>query len=138
MLQRLLDAAPPGVRSAARRAFEELVMQQVRGVLAQRSATQAEVAAELERVRVGLRALERRVADARARFDGGPVHRDTTVHAAHARHPGVAALFARRGLPRCTDCAVGADETLAEAALGEGFEIDALLEEIHALLRSAR
>ncbi len=113
-------------------------MQRVRGALAERAATQAEVAAELDRVRERLRVLERGVADARARLDDGPVHRDTTVHAAHARHPGVAALFARRGLPRCTDCAVGADETLAEAALGEGLEIDALLEEINALLRSAR
>lgn len=63
-----------------------------------------------------------------------PVTVATTVHDAHARHPGVQALFARRGLPACPDCAVGADETLAEAALGEGLVASELVEEINRLL----
>jgi hypothetical protein len=50
-----------------------------------------------------------------------------TVHAAHDRDPRAAVLFGERGLPRCLDCAVGADETLAEAATGEGFDLEVLL-----------
>lgn len=92
--------------------------------------------AEADALAPAVRAAETRVAATLARLDRSPVTGATTVHAAHARHPGVQALFARRGLPRCTDCAVGADETLAEAAFGEDFALDALLSEIHALLSS--
>lgn len=71
---------------------------------------------------------------ARRRLDRhgrGPIDADTTVHAALARSPRAAAALARRGLPACVDCAVGADETLAEAAFGEGFDLDGLLAELH-------
>lgn len=68
-----------------------------------------------------------------ARLDRSPFVAGLTVHAAHARHPGVGAIFARHGLPRCPDCAVGADETLAEAAFGEGLELTGLLTELNEL-----
>jgi hypothetical protein len=71
------------------------------------------------------------------RFDLSPFSPRMTVHAAHARHPGVREAFARRGLPRCEDCAVGADETLAEAAFGEGFDVEALVAELEALATGA-
>lgn len=66
--------------------------------------------------------------------DTGPFRPTMTVHAAHARHPGVRAAFTARGLPACPDCAVGGDETLAEAAFGELFDVDVLLAELNALL----
>jgi hypothetical protein len=50
-----------------------------------------------------------------------------TVHALLLAHPGAVAALAARGLPACGDCAVGADETLAEAARLEGFDLPALL-----------
>ena len=69
-----------------------------------------------------------------SRLSRTPFHAGMSIHATHARHPGVQALFARRGLPACTDCAVGADETLEEAAFGEGFDLDGLLHDMNALL----
>ena len=68
--------------------------------------------------------------------DTGPFRPTMTVHAAHARHPKVRAAFAARGLPACPDCAVGGDETLAEAAFGELFDLEALLAELNDLLAS--
>lgn len=102
--------------------------------LAARADLLAAAHAEADALAPAVRAAEARVAATLARLDRAPITGATTVHAAHARHPGVQALFARRGLPRCTDCAVGADETLAEAAFGEDFALDTLLSEIHALL----
>jgi hybrid cluster-associated redox disulfide protein len=63
-----------------------------------------------------------------------PLTGSTTVHQAWRRHPGVQAVFARRHLPACDGCAVGIDETLAEAALGHGFDLDQLLAELRAVL----
>ncbi len=57
----------------------------------------------------------------------GPLTPDMTVHALLLAHPGAAEALAVRGLPACGDCAVGADETLAEAARLEGFDLPALL-----------
>jgi hypothetical protein len=90
--------------------------------------------AEADELRSGVTAIEKRGVAVLARLDVSPLTGATTVHAAHARHPGVQAVFARHGLPRCTDCAVGADETLAEAAFGEGMELASLLAELNALL----
>jgi hypothetical protein len=59
---------------------------------------------------------------------------EMTVHAAWARHPGVAAVFAARHLPACPDCAVGADETLAEAAFGYALDLQRLLDQLNGLL----
>ena len=78
-------------------------------------------------------ALEDALTQARARLDPGPFRPEMTVHAAHARHPGVQAIFARRGLPGCPDCPVGADESLAEAAAAEGFAVGELLRELEGL-----
>lgn len=88
---------------------------------------------DLLAARRGLGALERALARAAHRRERGPAHGGLTVHAAHDRDPGVAAIFARRGLPACPACAVGADETLAEAAFGEDFALDTLLAELNAL-----
>ena len=100
---------------------------------------QAEPVGETERLLGAIRAaippLERRVQTAEHRLDQGPFHAGMTVHAAHDRHPGVAAIFAARGLPACPACAVGVDETLGEAAFGEGFAVEPLLAELNALLR---
>lgn len=93
---------------------------------------------ELASTRARLAFVERSLELALARLDDSPLTGATTVHAAHARHPAVQAVFARHGLPRCPDCAVGADETLAEAAFGEGLQFDALLTELNAALTRPR
>lgn len=59
---------------------------------------------------------------------------EMTVHEAWRRHPGVAAIFSAHHLPACTDCAVGADETLAEAAFGYNLDLADLLAKLNALL----
>jgi hypothetical protein len=89
--------------------------------------------ADADAVRSALLLAERSSAAAVARLDRAPITAATTVHAAHARHPGVTGVFARHGLPRCLDCAVGADETLAEAAAGEGLPLENLLAALNAL-----
>ncbi|MCB9795529.1 MAG: hypothetical protein H6741_22715 [Alphaproteobacteria bacterium] len=71
------------------------------------------------------------------RWRTGPFAAEMTVHQAWARHPGVRAIFARRHLPDCPSCAVGADETLAEVAFGYDFDLDALLMELNALLEGS-
>ncbi|MCP4808823.1 MAG: hypothetical protein GY913_01940 [Proteobacteria bacterium] len=71
-----------------------------------------------------------RARDARS----APFSGDMTVHAAWARHPGVAAIFTARGLPGCPACAVGQDETLAEVADGYGFPLQLFLAELEDLL----
>jgi hypothetical protein len=106
----------------------------VADALAPRADGLTEARAAADALADALRAAEPRAAAALARLDRSPFLPSTTVHAAHARHPGVQAIFARRGLPRCPDCAVGADETLAEAAWGESFPLDALLAELNELL----
>jgi hypothetical protein len=104
----------------------------VRAALAPRRVD--DVAALLARARADADALAARLEREIARADTRPFRPEMTVHAAHARHPGVQAIFARRGLPRCLDCAVGADETLAEAAHGEDLDLRVLLAELDALL----
>lgn len=66
--------------------------------------------------------LDRRL----AALDRRPLTAESTVHAAW-RRPGAREIFAARGLPDCPSCAVGADETLAEAAGLEGLPLDELL-----------
>ncbi len=63
-----------------------------------------------------------------------PFTASMTVHAAWARHPGTARIFRAHHLPACPDCAVGADETLAEAAFGYGLDLDDLLARLNDLL----
>lgn len=87
----------------------------------------------LELAQRGVRSkLQRLEADLAART--APLTGATTVHQAWRRHPGVQAVFARRHLPACDGCAVGVDETLAEAALGHGFDLDELLAELRAVV----
>lgn len=106
----------------------------VAALLAPRAEALAEARTDADALAEALRAAEPRAAATLARLDRSPFLPTTTVHAAHARHPGVQAIFARHGLPRCPDCAVGADETLAEAAWGESLPLDALLAELNELL----
>lgn len=106
----------------------------VRRALEARRADQAEALLEADRLRTALPRVEAAVAAVRDQLDRSPVDLNTTVHAAHRRDPRVSALFALRGLPACLDCAVGADETLAEAAFGEGFVAAELVAEINRLL----
>ncbi len=63
-----------------------------------------------------------------------PFTADMTVHAAWARHPGVAVIFTDHNLPACPDCAVGADETLEEAAFGYALSLRHLLAQLNDLL----
>lgn len=95
----------------------------------------AETEVLLGEIRAAVPGMERRARAAGHRLEQGPFHGGMTVHAAHDRHPGVAAIFAARRLPACPQCAVGADETLGEAAFGEGFGLDDLLRELNLLLR---
>ncbi|MFZ5479688.1 MAG: hypothetical protein ACOZNI_23175 [Myxococcota bacterium] len=111
--------------------LREWLAARIRDALADRRV--ADVADVLAGARADADALAARVEGAIARLDAGPFRAGMTVHAAHARHPGVQAIFARHGLPRCTDCAVGADETLAEAAEGEGLDLATLLAALDAL-----
>ncbi|MSQ02035.1 MAG: hypothetical protein EXR71_09100 [Myxococcales bacterium] len=78
-------------------------------------------------------ALDDALAAALNLLDPGPFRAEMTVHAAHARHPGVGRIFASRGLPGCPACAVGADETLVEAADAEGFPLADLLADLRGL-----
>jgi hypothetical protein len=105
----------------------------VRAELAPRQGLVSEVQGELAAALPAVDALEDALTHARARLDPGPFRPEMTVHAAHARHPGAQAVFARHGLPACPACAVGADETLAEAAHAEGFSLGELLRDLRGL-----
>lgn len=76
--------------------------------------------------------IDARIRGLEARRDArnAPFSAEMTVHAAWARHPAVAQVFAARGLPDCPACAVGQDETLAEVADGYGFPLQILLTEL--------
>lgn len=105
----------------------------VRVELAPRKPLVAEVRSALQAALPALDGLDDALLRAAARLDPGPFRADMTVHAAHARDPRAQAIFARRGLPGCPDCAVGTDETLAQAALAEGFSLSELLDELRRL-----
>ncbi len=105
----------------------------VRVQLAPRVLILTEIRGHLDAALPPLDALDDALAASASRLDSGPFRADMTVHAAHARHPAVRAAFARRGLPGCVDCAVGGDETLAQAALAEGWSLPVLLEELREL-----
>jgi hypothetical protein len=110
----------------------------VGSALAGRRAQHAAMDEEISELRRVSRAIAREAEAVHARLDRSPFVPAMTVHAAHARHPGVQAIFAAHGLPRCPDCAVGADETLAEAAFGEDLPLGTLLAELNALLEVFR
>ncbi len=99
----------------------------VRAALAPRRDAQRAVEAEHDAARTAIIDLEHRVRADLARLDPRPVGRATTVHAAHHADPRVGAWFAAHGLPACLACAVGADETLEEAASAEGVDLGSLL-----------
>lgn len=109
---------------------------------------------DTEDLRAGVADLQRRVSVLSAGLDraealassltedlaaaSAPFTSDMTVHAAWARHPGVAGIFASHHLPACPDCAVGADETLGEAAFGYALDLSDLLARLNGLLGEAR
>jgi hypothetical protein len=122
---------------------ERLTRRLVRGALrALERALTAEVtatAAVAEATR-GLAAATARLGDALTALEiaaeaSRPFTADTTVHRAWARHPGVKAIFTRYHLPACDACAVGADETLGEAALGYQIPLNDLLDQLNTLRR---
>jgi hypothetical protein len=104
--------------------------------LAPRRAAHQQLQLELDELRRGLLAQRRFIEKELQRLDRSPVDGSTTVHAAHQRHPKVQEIFASYGLPGCLDCAVGAEESLQEAAFGEELPADVLIGRINALLLS--
>jgi hypothetical protein len=86
-----------------------------------------------EVVRAGVRGVRIRLDQLAARAHVGPPHPGMTMHAVLAAWPGARAVLALRGLPACDACAVGADETLAEAAALEGFDLAGVLSDIRSL-----
>jgi hypothetical protein len=59
---------------------------------------------------------------------------DMTIHKALSLHRGVQELFEQMGLMSCSDCPVGDDETLGEAAMGMGITKEMLLSKLQALI----
>lgn len=98
----------------------------------------AEIQQEKAALQLALQQVDQRLEQELQRLDRSPLTAHSTVHAAHRAHPGVQAIFARYGLPRCLDCAVGRDERLEEAAFDEGMPLPALLKELNTLLLSPR
>lgn len=119
---------------AARPPLRDVLTDRVRATLEPRRGVTDEGWTVADTILADTRAIEARAVHALARLDREPLSGRLTVHAAHARHPGVQAVFAQFGLPSCPSCAVGADETLEEAARGEGFELEALLSALRPLL----
>ena len=128
-LLKIVAEHQPGAALQAR----ETVAHRVREILSPRLALVEPVRSELDRLLPFTDRLDDSLLAALNRLDTGPIRAEMTVHAAHARHPGVRAIFAGHGLPACPDCAVGRDETLAEAAAGEGFALPELIGELQAL-----
>lgn len=125
--------APTPLLSILREALRERLRARVEAEIGPLSAA-------ADGLRVERRNQARALASLRDRLDGlealgGDFHPDMTVHAAWRRHPGVARVFARYGLPDCLSCSVGVDESLAEAAEGYDLPPEQLLAELQALLR---
>lgn len=114
-----------------RETLREGIRSRAREELAPRGEALEAARADLRNALSRLERLEGASADALARYDLSPVDADTTVHVALRKHPRAQEALARRGLPRCADCAVGGDETLLEAAFGEGFDLEGLLAELN-------
>ncbi len=104
--------------------------------LAPRRADSRQLHAELLLLRTQLAAQRKFIEKELQRLDRSPVDASTTVHGAHRRHPKVQEIFASYGLPACLDCAVGAEESLQEAAFGEDLPAALLIGRINALLLS--
>lgn len=93
----------------------------------------ADVRARAEALRNGLTGVRVRLDHVAARAHVGPPHAGMTMHAVLAAWPGARDVLARRGLPACDACAVGAEETLAEASALEGFDLSGVLSDIRSL-----
>ena len=92
-----------------------------------------DVRAGADAVRAGVGGVRVRLDHLAARAHVGPPHAGMTLHAVLTTWPAARAVLARRGLPACDACAVGADETLAEAAALEGFDLEGVLSDIRSL-----
>lgn len=112
---RLREASPPAPSAAVKQELAEATagMAALAVEVGRLSAEVARLQAELERVR--------------------PFTAQTTVHEAWARHPGVAQVFAAFHLRACPDCAVGARESLREAAAGYGLSLPDVLDRLNRL-----
>ncbi len=108
----------------------------VRRCLTPRRTDHQQLQAELAQLRAQLATHRNFIEAELQRLDRAPVDANTTVHGAHQRHPRVREIFASFGLPACPDCAVGAEESLQEAAFGEQLPLATLIGRINALLLS--
>lgn len=126
--------APPPLLSILRTALRGRLERRLDEEIAPLRAAAQGLVVEQHQHRQALADLRERIRDAES-FETGDFHGEMTVHAAWRRHPGVAKVFASRGLPDCPSCAVGVDETLAEAADGYQIPRDELIAELQALLR---
>lgn len=135
MLRKQLQSWEKAIKTRLRLQGRAWIEAQVRGILVERQQLWSGVPGEVESLQAQIKQAHHRISHDIERLDRQPFSLSTPIHVAWRRHPGVAGVFHRYGLPRCLDCAVGADETLAEAALSEGFSADQLLAELNALLR---
>ena len=93
---------------------------------------------QIAEIRLKLEGLRGALEEGEALIGGllapAPVTKDSTVHDVWARSGEIRDLFARHHLPGCGDCPVGADETLAEMALGHRIDLEDFLQSLKDLL----
>ncbi len=116
----------------ARDRLRRLLSARIRTLLETRSEEITSMNADLRDLRLRQQALQQALDRHLATLDRRPIRPDSTVHAAW-RRPGAREIFTGYGLPACLECAVGADETLAEAAGLEGLPLQELLDRLNAL-----
>lgn len=87
----------------------------------------------IERMTGSISGLEKRAA-AMATLHTVGFSLDMTIHEALSLHQGVQRLFEEMGLKGCSDCPVGNDETLGEAAQGMGVTKEVLLSRLQGLI----
>lgn len=121
-------------RGLLRRVVIEVLAER-RGLVCAPDETQARARALGVEV-AGLRRALQAVAED-LRLHGQPFHADMSMDQAWRRHPGAPAVFARHHLPACDGCAVRFDETLEEAAVAYGLDLQRLLAELNLLLAGA-
>lgn len=125
----------PGLRVRVARALRHHVRAATEGALLDHAAASHALREALPPLRSELTALGQGVQSLRRWLElrRAPFVGEMTVHEAWARHRGVRAVFARYHLPACDACAVGVDETLAEAAFGHRIDPEQLLRELNEL-----
>lgn len=129
-------ASPSSIRTRLQDWLLGQLRASVHRSLAPRRDDHRQLQAELQVLRTQLVSQRKFIEKELQRLDRSPVDASTTVHGAHRRHPKVQEIFASYGLPACMDCAVGAEESLQEAAFGEELPAALLIGRINALLLS--